>query len=321
MPMMRCLLAILLVLSLAAVPAHAGERDPTPAELARMIVRGNAAQQALVAKWLEDADRDTLRKVFAEVRKLATAPKPAAVPATPPPAPVPPAVAAKPGQPMLDAEIRVIDVDPKEASKLFGRHRPTAQKTWHILTGAEVSDLLRGIEKNTKANVISAPRILVLDGQKANVSLLDQVSYIKDYEIEVMKDGTQVANPVVDVIQDGLVIDFKSDIAENGTDVHVDFVGTWAALRRPIPELEREVNGQTLTLQLPEIAVTRAKAKTTVPGDRWALIGSGSAFGHGDKKVERVALLRVKPITVDPKTLEDAGAEVRLEPAPRVRKK
>ena len=72
------LLPLLLVLLGSAPCARAGDADPTVDQLARMILRGNDAEHALVAAWLEDADRAALRAVFARLRALgaASAPEP-----------------------------------------------------------------------------------------------------------------------------------------------------------------------------------------------------------------------------------------------------
>ena len=298
------LLPSLLILLLAATPAAAGDRDPSPAELAEMILNGNEAQHALVARWLEDADRETLRRVFSEIRARRATPSP-----RPAPRPPQPAIDQDAEKTMLSADIRIVDVDPAHAATLLGALRPTADRTWQVLTGAQVTDLLRAVNESKNASVISAPRILVEDGQTANVSVLDQVSYVKEFEIQVAEDGSKIADPVVAVIQDGLVIDLRGHVAPGGKEIGLEFTGTWAALKRPIPEFEQEVDGQTLTTQHPELSVTRARARATLPNDGWALIGGGATVGYGADAVERVALVNIRTVQGKAARLEDLGAE------------
>jgi len=315
-----CLLPLVLVLlCLSGAPAaRAGDDDPGIDELARMILDGNDAEHALVAAWIEDADRATLRALFARLRALRAAPKSVSsetgssekgpTPMRVRRAELQPRGAAKGDEPLLQAEVRIIDVAADQAAAVFGKLRPTPDKTCLVLTDLEAQALLRAVEKSPDAVVVSAPRLTMFSGQKANVTVTTQVAYVKDYDIKKSADGSVAADPVIATIQEGVVIDLKGSIESDGKTILTEFTGTWAVLQRPIGELETELeDGHKVTIQLPELSVVRAKAETSVPDGGWALLGGGRQLGQGDKAVERVALLNIKMVQLDPALLQKAA--------------
>lgn len=281
----------------AVVPlAGAEDRDPTPAELATMILDGRAAEHALVAAWLEKADRAALRAVFAQVRRLrAERTAPRAQPIAGAQGKPAPKDAPEAQGPLVNAEMRILEFSVDEATAVLGASRPTADRSVHLLDAEAAAALLRRVKQHAGAKIVSAPRLTVYDRQEANVSLLNQVSYVQDYDIEVQGQKT-IADPIVDVVQEGIVIQFTPACAENGTDVALEFEGTFSSLQRPIPEKQIELGGQKVTIQLPQVEVGRIRESVVVPSGGWVLLGGGVTFQprQGGPRVERVALVQVE---------------------------
>lgn len=311
---LTCLL-LLFVMSPAvqAEDKPAAGEDPTPAELAAMILDGNAGEHLLVAAWLEGADRAELRAVFAELRALRAARVVSKPPAVPAPREVTGArIGEKPrdasdrrgeedpfashGGTLVNAEVRILQVPVDAAATLLGAGRPTADRPYRMLTGVEVSQLMRAIEKHDGADVLSAPRILVYDRQQANVSVLNQVSYIQDYDVEV--GNTIVVDPIIGIVQEGVLIDFTPTCHESAKTIRVAFEGTFSSLQRPIPEEEIEVAGQKVTIQLPQVEIGRIRETLEVEDGGWVLLGGGVTFQpeKDGPRVERVALVHVTRI-------------------------
>ena len=284
------LFLMLLAALLAAVPAYAGD-EPTPAELATMILGGNDAEHALVARWLEEADRATLKAVFKELR----ARKQQRVPSRVPPgfAPPPP-----PERKLVNAEVRVIDVPAASAAAFLGNLRPTAEQQAVPLTADDAARLLRATDAREDVKLVSAPRVSVYDGQQANVSVLNQVSYVQDFDVEVKKDGGMIVIPIVQVIQEGTLIDFRPSLDAQGKTIALSFEGTFAAITRPIPEKEVELPGSLghkVMVQLPELKVMRVKTTVTLPDGGWVLIGGGVLLEPAKGEIyERVTLVHLK---------------------------
>jgi hypothetical protein len=201
--------------------------------------------------------------------------------------------------PLHNIEARILDIPLKDAARLLGPGRPTADTPHHILDAEAAERLLRNVQATEGAAVVSSPRVTVYDGQKANVSMLNQVSFVQDYDIEVLKDGTQVADPIIGVLHEGITLDFQPQRTPDGKAAVIEFVGTWSVLQRPIPDKEVDVGGQTVTIQLPELDVAKARASVRVPDGGYVLLGGGVPFGKGDARVERVVLLHAKQIQLE----------------------
>ena len=295
-------LACLFVMLVAGPGAMAEDRDPTPAEIATMILDGNAAEHELVAAWLAGAERSELRQVFAKLRSLRRARSASvearleSVPLAPAPKPKDP-FAAHEG-PLVNAEVKILQIPVKAMAALLGAKRPTAEQSHFMLTDAEVTKLMRAVEKQDGAEQISAPRLTVYDRQKANVSILNQVSYIQDYDLEVSNEVT-IADPIIGVIQEGILIDFTPSCAKDGRTIQVAFEGTFSSLQRPIPEKEISLAGgagKKVTIQLPQLEIGRIRETVEVADGGWVLMGGGVTFQteKGAPRVERVALMHLK---------------------------
>lgn len=322
------LLTMALVL-LTAMPAHAGDDEPTPAELAGMILDGNEGEHALVAAWLQQSDRTLLLGVFKELRALKA--KRAGKPRPTPtmrvtkdrgfrmPLPDKYRQPEKQKDTVITAELRMIDVPLKGVAAFLGEQRPTAKRRAVQLSDAQAKALLQAVDKNKDVTLVHAPRLTVYDGQQANVSVLNEISYLQDFDVEVAKDGTRAADPVVQTIQEGTVIDFKPSIAGGGKSIGLQFKGTFAAVTRPIPELEKELPGgagKKVKVQIPELRVQRFKTTVYVPDGGWVLIGGGIQLEpKKGATVERVTLVHVKSHKLEAGVLKHEGQEIKLRPA------
>lgn len=304
LPTLLCLLLIVLVAMPDVLADDEKPRDPTPAELATMILDGNAAEHELVAAWLDGADRDRLRAVFAALRTLrAKRSAPAEARLEPIPLREEPAEAdawADHKGPLVNAEVRILEFPVDAAEGLLGVHRPTADRSHHLLDDAAVGALMRAVEKHETAGVLTAPRITVYDRQKANVSMLNQVSYIQDYDIERRGQDVVIADPIVGIVQEGIVIDFTPTCAENGKTIALAFEGTFSSLQRPMPEKEIELmpGGKAVTIQLPQVEIGRIRESVDVASGGWVLMGGGVTFQKtkDGPRLERVALMHVQRI-------------------------
>jgi hypothetical protein len=302
---MRRALILALALSLALAPAAVAGDEPTMDELARMVLHGTDAEQAMVARWVETAERATLLDLFRAVRALRAAePEELGV--------VDVALrVAEEARRLVHIETKLIEMPAEVAHRLLGpqrpqpgrTHRPTHPPTHRQMDAAAAKRLLANIQATPAAQVVSSPRVTTYDGQRANVSILNQVSYVQDYDVEHGKDERGedgvIIDPIIGVIQEGVTIDLKAHLEDAGS-VRLEFVGTWSAVRQPIAEREIEIAGHEVKVQLPEIFVAKTEATAALADGGYVLIGGGASFDTGDRRVERVALVHVR--ILDPST-------------------
>lgn len=90
---------------------------------------------------------------------------------------------------------------------------------------------------------------------RRSVEKLKQTAYIKDFEVERHK-ATIIANPVVDVIRDGVVLEM-AQLDLGGGRVGVDLKLTCAILERPIATHSTTIGKQKVTIQLPDLEIYR----------------------------------------------------------------
>ncbi len=273
-----CLFAVVLW------PASSSAEDappPAPDELARMILHGGPGELRLVARWLELADRAELLRVFVAVRAARGLQS---------------AVASDVAARAAQMTVRVFDVRAERVAALLGDRRPVQGRMAVHLPIAEAEALLAKLNEAEGVEQVAAPSIVAMDGQRANVSVLNQVSYIQDFDVAKTDAGAVVADPIIGVVTEGVVIELRARQSADGHSVQLECDSTWSEIARPIPEVTTRIGEQEVKIQCPEVKVQRTRAGLTMPLGGYALIGDGQAIGAGENSRERVLIIRVDAV-------------------------
>ncbi len=156
-----------------------------------------------------------------------------------------------------------------------------------FLDDTQLNLVLRAVEKTERATLMTAPRLTVYNTQRSNITLVNQISYIKDYDVEVAQTAS-IADPVVGIIQDGLVLDVRPTISNNRQFVTLELRPTVANLIEPIRTITTTLGSQTqpVTIQLPELIVQSAETTVTVPDDGTVVIGGLKNILSVDRRSE-----------------------------------
>lgn len=138
----------------------------------------------------------------------------------------------------------------------------------------KLGGLLRAVEKSLDATLVNAPRLTIYNRQRANLSIVNQVSYVKDYDVEVAQTAF-IADPLIDVVQDGLTLDVKPTVSYDRKYVQLELQPTVATLLRPIRTFETNLSGLTtpVIIELPEVITRSAATTVTVPDHGYVVIG------------------------------------------------
>lgn len=254
--------------------------------LARRLLGSDEGLARAAAKLARNLQPQQLEDLLKSVRRVALA---GAGRST---APEPSATGSDGDRPLLIVEARVI-----EAPRDVLVERPTAQHPVRFLDEAQATSLLRQIEEQEQVQVLSAPRLSTFDGQRANISILNQISYVQDYEVEVGATTT-VSDPVVGVVQEGLVLDLRPVLSQDQKVITIELEGTWSKVARPIPEMEVEVAPglPKVKIQLPVVTSTKLRAHATVKPGTHVLVGGGPLFQRKGKAHQRLILLRADKV-------------------------
>jgi type II secretory pathway component GspD/PulD (secretin) len=151
-----------------------------------------------------------------------------------------------------------------------------------FLDDTELEVILRAVEKDERIQTLNAPRLMVHDTQRAHLTVLNQVSYVRDFEVEVSQAAT-IADPVIDVIQDGVILDVLPIVSADRRFVTMELRPTVAQLDRPITQFSTSLgNGNPVILQLPTLRVQRVRTTVTVPDGGVLLLGGARFFTQQD---------------------------------------
>ncbi len=168
------------------------------------------------------------------------------------------------------------------------------------LDDTEIEVILRAVEKSERVQQITAPRITVYNTQRANVSVLNQVSYVQDYEVEIAQ-ASNIANPVIQTIQDGVVLDVRPVVSADRRFVTLELRPTVAVLQRPIATFSTSLASGPIganapvILQIPELRVSRVRTTVSMPDSGTLLIG-GLKFYEKDVRESGIPFLSQIPI-------------------------
>jgi type II secretory pathway component GspD/PulD (secretin) len=137
----------------------------------------------------------------------------------------------------------------------------------------EVNAILRAVRKRERATLLTAPRITVHNTQRGHVSIMNELAYIRDFDTAT-GTGIAVADPIVDVIRDGIVLDVRPTISADRRYITLELRPTLATLLRPIPTFTTSLGvGTPVAIQTPQLTLQRVRTTVTVPDGGSFVIG------------------------------------------------
>ncbi len=289
-----------------AVPVAPPRAGPSPAALAELILEGGHDQQIFAAQYLARADHETVlavqRAIRARVKPGSNEPETLQMP--------------EGASDVITIETRFVQGPARWRNDIAVRFDgPTPEGLppgTDLLDDTQVEVILRALEKG-HLDQISAPRISVYDGQRANVSVLNQQSYVSDFSVVKTERG-QIANPWVQVIKEGVMVDMRPTLSADKRYVTLDFHATFAELQRPIAERTIKVGGNEMRIQRPHVDLGLALTQVTVPIGGAVLIWPEGGPSHSlDGKHSRAVLVRISDKVIQVPGGE--GQEIDLTPA------
>lgn len=169
------------------------------------------------------------------------------------------------------------------------------------LDDIELQMVLRAVRKRSRSNVLTAPRLTVFNTQRANVTIVNQIAYVEDYEVEIATKST-IADPTVGTVQDGVILDVKPVISADRKYITLELQPTVAKLindeLKPVETQLASSAGSgpgTVKIQLPNLRMTKIKTTITIPDGGTILLG-GLMEGNRQDYTSGVPFLSDLPI-------------------------
>ncbi|MEE8104237.1 MAG: hypothetical protein V3T86_01735 [Planctomycetota bacterium] len=147
-----------------------------------------------------------------------------------------------------------------------------------FLDDTQLEVILRAVEKSERVENINAPRLTVYDTQRANVSVMKQNSYVQDFDVEIAQ-AAAIGDPIVQTIRDGVILDVRPIVSADRRFITMELRPTVAELVRPIPTFQTSLGtGPPVTIQVPELAISRVRTTVTMPDGGTLLLGGIKFF-------------------------------------------
>jgi type II secretory pathway component GspD/PulD (secretin) len=142
-----------------------------------------------------------------------------------------------------------------------------------MIDDTQLEVILRAVQKSDRSTVVLAPRLTAYAGQRANITVLNQVSYISDFDVEIAQ-AAQIGDPIVQTLRDGVILDVKPIVTADRRFITMELRPTIAILTRPIATFQTTLaQGPPVTIQLPELKIQRVRTTVTMPDGGTLLLG------------------------------------------------
>ena len=169
--------------------------------------------------------------------------------------------------------------------------------TFSFLDDTEFAMIVRATEKSAQARQLTAPTITVFNTQRANLTVVNQLSYIQDFDVEVAQTSF-IADPIVGIIQDGLTLDVRPTVSNDRRYITLELQPTLADLIEPIPTFSTTLASSfaPVIIQLPELRIQQARVTVRIPDKGSILIGGLKNISTVDRQsstpfVDQIPLL------------------------------
>jgi hypothetical protein len=142
-----------------------------------------------------------------------------------------------------------------------------------LLRGDQASMILKAVEKNMDVHEVNAQMLSVANNQRSYITVVNQQSYIADYNVEVAQ-ASFIAEPKIEILQSGVVLDVKPIINYNRKYITLELQPTVARIV-DIQDFTTTLGGLAgaVTFQLPHLSVQSAFTTAVVPDGGAVLIG------------------------------------------------
>jgi type II secretory pathway component GspD/PulD (secretin)/tetratricopeptide (TPR) repeat protein len=145
--------------------------------------------------------------------------------------------------------------------------------SWTYLNDLQMEMILRAVSKSERREIVTAPKVLVFNTARANLSVMNQVAYVQDFDVEIAQ-AASIADPILGVVQDGVVLDVRPVVSADRRFIMMELRPTVATLKRPIREVSTTLGSQnSVTIQLPELDIQRVRTTVPMPDGGTVMLG------------------------------------------------
>jgi hypothetical protein len=142
------------------------------------------------------------------------------------------------------------------------------------LSEASSRELAAAIEAG-EAHRLDRVRVSSMRGGRNHVTVGQERTYVKDYDVELAKDSV-IGNPIVGHLFSGIVLDVAPSIDSTGSGVAI----TVRFSRSSVPEVLPSFPTPYGAVQVPDMADFRIRTAVEAPFGRTTVVAAASAHGR-----------------------------------------
>ena len=154
------------------------------------------------------------------------------------------------------------------------------------LDDTELNAVIWMIKKTGRAKVLMAPRLTAFNTQRANITVVEQNSYIKDFDVQVAQ-AAYIADPIIGTIQSGVVLDVRPTISNDRKYITLELRPTVASLREFRPfSTTLGAKDKTVEFEVPILELQSVETTVRIPDQGTILLGGLKSANNIDRKLD-----------------------------------
>lgn len=175
------------------------------------------------------------------------------------------------GDGLIDVKCDFVRMDSDAAAALLG-WRSGDRRAWIVDDAAARVLLERGLAGG-KVERIAAPRLTLHERQRGSINVTSQTAYVAGYVVSI-ESATAIADPQVEVVSAGAVLDLVGETIEGSEAVRLDLELRFAELQRPIAITEASFPGghSPVAIQRPLVTLHRLEADPELAPDECLIL-------------------------------------------------
>lgn len=161
------------------------------------------------------------------------------------------------------------------------------QYQFSLLNNTALNAILHAVEKSEKSRILNDVKVTLTNTQRGNFIWSNQITYIKDVDVEVAALGG-FAKPIVDVLSQGISLDVKPIVSADRRFITLELRPSFAIqkvtpprqvnLQVPIASIGGIINLQNFSIDAPELEIQRVRTTVVVPDMGTLLVGGMITF-------------------------------------------
>ena len=185
---------------------------------------------------------------------------------------------------------------PTSGSVTFGSTSSGLSLSGAFMDDVTVNFMLDAIQRSHRGTITNAPRLTMMNGQRAYVAVSTQTNYVQDITATVA-EGAVGYDPTIGTVQDGVVFDVRPTVSADRRYVQLDLRPSVAVVKSidNFLVIEPSLISPGAFIQLPTLQVSMVRCSVSVPDGGTLLVG-GLNYGFEVNEDAGVPVLSKIPV-------------------------